>query len=84
MYNMQANAVEQEEAQAALNQQLEHDSTGELRDRWVDELMDAARAIEAALAGRPPAGDTEVLRDLLDAVRLGERVLLDVWNSLHG
>jgi hypothetical protein len=86
MYSTRALEVEngKEPAQAPLYQQLERDRTGELRDRWLGELQAASSVVEAALAAGPPAEKEEVLRNLLEAMRTGEHVLLDVWSALHG
>jgi len=67
----------------ALHEQLEHDATGELRDRLAAELREAARDIEAALGEKPGKDQAEVLRDLLGAVKLGEDVLGQVWDSFR-
>lgn len=80
MYSEEA----QESTQIVLNEQLECDRTGELRDRLSDELHVAAAEIEAALGGKPDPAQAEMLKELLAAVRLGDSVLGEVWKAFHG
>lgn len=67
----------------ALNEQLESDKTGELRDRLIAELQVAADEIKAALGGGPAETEAAVLKGLLEAVKCGEGVLVEVWNGFH-
>ena len=69
---------------ATLNEQLAHDVKGKLRDEVLDELAVAAQDLEVALEGRPSDEDGKVLRDLLDAVRLGELIVTQTWEEIHG
>jgi hypothetical protein len=68
---------------ATLNAQLERDESGTLRDQLLDELAVAAQDIEAALSDKPSAEQRRVLRNLLRAVRLGESIVVQVWESFH-
>ena len=83
MYGAQSLKQIQDDGFVALHEQLEHDATGELRDRLTAELREAARDIEAALGEKPGKDQAEVLRELLGAVRLGEDVLGQVWDSFR-
>jgi hypothetical protein len=74
-----AAALEQQQ----LERQLERDTSAELRDRLFCELQGAAQDIETALA-RGEAGEAKILQPLLEAVRLSQDLVLDVWDSLHG
>lgn len=67
-----------------LEEQLERDGSGELRDKLIDELQVAAEEIRAALGGEPAAADVQVLKGLLEAVKLSESVVTDTWNAFHG
>jgi hypothetical protein len=67
-----------------LNERLAHDESGALRDHLLDELAVAAQDIEAALVDRRNAAHTEVLGNLLKAIRSSERILVQVWDSFHG
>ncbi len=71
-------------SEATLNEQLLRDTSGKLRDQILDELAVAAQDVETALDGNPAASRAEVLRNLLDAIRLGESIVAEVWNSVHG
>jgi hypothetical protein len=71
-------------SEATLNDQLARDASGALRDEVLDELAIAAQDIEAALEGQCAPSDAQVLRDLLGALRVGESVVAQVWNSFHG
>lgn len=73
-----------ESTQIVLNEQLECDRSGELRDRLSDELHVAAAEIEAALGGKPDPAQVAMLRELLEAAKLGDRVLGEVWKAFHG
>jgi hypothetical protein len=84
MYKRQTQDQADAAGQAALNERLERDTDGALRDELLDEMRAAGRDIQAALAARPVAAVTEVLQNLLGAVRLGERVLAETWDSFHG
>jgi hypothetical protein len=70
-------------SEATLNEQLLRDSSGKLRDQILDELAVAAQDIETALDGKPVAARADVLRDLLDAIRLGESIVAQFWQSVH-
>jgi hypothetical protein len=81
----QSNAAALRGAEATLNEQLARDSSGKLQEQVLDELAVAAQEIELTLAGNDlPEGDAQVLRDLLDAVRLGESIVTQTWQSVHG
>jgi hypothetical protein len=67
-----------------LNEQLRRDVTGKRRDEMLDELAVAAQEIEFVLAGGVSEPHTQVLRDLLDAVRLGESIVTQTWEWAHG
>jgi hypothetical protein len=67
-----------------LERQLERDESGTLRDRVFGELQGAAWDIESALAREPDTGQTKVLPTLLEAVKLSEYLVLELWDSLHG
>ena len=67
-----------------LNEQLLRDSTGKRRDEVLDELAVAAQEIELALAGSVSEPHAKVLRDLLDAIRLGESIVTQTWEWAHG
>jgi hypothetical protein len=71
-------------SEATLNEQLARDPQGRLRDAVLDELAIATRDIETALQGQVVGKDAQVLRDLLDAIRVGEAVVTEVWHSFHG
>jgi len=71
-------------SEATLNDQLARDASGTLRDEVLDELAIATQDIEAALEGQCAPSDAQVLRDLLGALRVGESVVAQVWNSFHG
>jgi hypothetical protein len=68
---------------ATLNDQLAQDTTGKLRDEVLDELAVAAQELEMALEGPVSGADAKVLRDLLEAVRLGEAIVTQAWQSFH-
>jgi len=67
-----------------LDEQIAQDESGGLRDRLIDELYLAGREIEAALAGNAGPASPETLRNLLEAVRLSEAVVMDAWHAFHG
>jgi hypothetical protein len=71
-------------SEATLNEQLVRDSTGAKRDEILDELAVAAQEIELALEADMPATQAKVLGDLLAAVRLGETIVSQTWESIHG
>jgi hypothetical protein len=66
-----------------LERQLSLDESGELRDRLFGELQAAAQDIETALARKTDTGQAGVLQPLLEAVRLSEYLVLELWDSLH-
>jgi hypothetical protein len=68
---------------APLNAQLSNDAGGELRDKILDELSVAAHDIEAVLANNPDPSYVGVLSNLLQAVRLAERIVDEAWSSFH-
>lgn len=70
-------------AEATLNEQLARDTSGKLRDEVLDELAVAAETLEAALDGPTNEANAKVLQDLLEAVRLGETLVTETWNSVH-
>lgn len=70
-------------SEATLNEQLARDTSGKLLDEVLDELSVAAATIESALEDNPGATNTRVLRDLLAAIRLGESIVTQTWNSVH-
>ena len=72
-----------EGAQTALIDQLTADVSGRRLAEILEELTVAGAAIEAALLEAPRSADTPVLRELLGAVRLGESLVMETWNSLH-
>jgi hypothetical protein len=74
----------QDEVAIRLDEQLAQDASGELRDRLMDELFLAAREIEATLASSSGPSDSQTLKDLLEAVRLSEAVVMDAWRAFHG
>jgi hypothetical protein len=75
---------DQDAAHIVLNEQLERDTTGELRDRLIGELRTAGADIEAALDRGVAPAEVETLRNLLEAVQLSECILDEVWHSVHG
>lgn len=82
--SMSTTESQQSTRPVALNEQLESDKSGELRDRMVDELQVAAGEIRAALGSEVAEADAAILKGLLDAVTLGEGALVEVWNTFHG
>jgi LPS O-antigen subunit length determinant protein (WzzB/FepE family) len=74
----------QDDADARLDEQIAQDSSGELRDRLIDELYLAARELEEQLVGNPNQADAQTIRDLLEAVRLSEALVAAVWQAFHG
>ena len=75
----------QETLHELLMEQLRDDTSGQIRDRWLDELVVAADDIAAALGTHPESSsEAQALRELLASVQLSERVLMEVWNALHG
>ena len=66
-----------------LDKQLARDSSGELRDRMLDELALAAQDIETALGGKLDATAAQVLGNLLRAVKTSERVVIEGWRTLR-
>jgi hypothetical protein len=78
----ESDAVAAQEEQQ-LERQLQRDESGELRDRLFGELHGAALSIETVLAGHPEARQTRILRPLLEAINLSQRLILEAWNSLH-
>jgi hypothetical protein len=84
MYDTEGRESLEESAQAPLIEQLERDDSGELRDRLIDELQVAAQEIAAALDDEPHPAQAAILHDLLDAVRVSECVLTEVWESFRG
>jgi hypothetical protein len=70
-------------SEATLNEQLARDTSGKLLDEVLDELSVAAATIESALEDNPNAADARVLRDLLTAIRSGESLVTETWNSVH-
>ena len=66
-----------------LDKQLARDSSGELRDRMLDELALAAQDIEATLGAKLDATSARVLGNLLEAVKTSERVVIEGWRSLQ-
>jgi hypothetical protein len=77
-------ATEPPEEDVPLNVRLAGDGAGALRDEFLDELAVAAVDIETALGRESDAAQAQMLRNLLQAVRLGEGVVAEAWNSLHG
>lgn len=73
-----------EDVHVVLNEQLERDVSGELRDRLIGELRVATADIEMALDRGVPPTQAETLRSLLEAVQLSECILEEVWRSVHG
>jgi hypothetical protein len=73
----------QDSIHVVLNEQLERDASGELRDRLTDELQVAATEIKEALGGGPALADAAVLKGLLEAVGLCEQAVVDVWKAFH-
>jgi hypothetical protein len=71
-------------AEVTLNEQLVRDTQGKLRDEVLDELAVAAEEIELALEGKSGEADARVLRDLLAAVQLGETIVTQTWELVHG
>lgn len=67
----------------ALNESLERDDAGQFRDRLMDELGVAADEINAILAGDITPADRQVLKGLLESVKLSESIVTDVWNAFH-
>jgi ABC-type transporter Mla subunit MlaD len=63
--------------------QLTQDPSGRRLAEILEELSVAAATIEAALAESPRSAHTPVLRDLLGAIRLGESLVTETWNSMH-
>jgi hypothetical protein len=78
------NAAALRGSEATLNEQLARDCSGKLRDEVLDELAVAAQDIEASLEAGPDEANERVLRDLLAALRLGESIVAQVWQSVHG
>ncbi len=72
-----------EGAQTALIDQLTADVSGRRLAEILEELTVAGAAIEAALLEAPRSANTPVLCELLGAVRLGESLVMETWNSLH-
>ena len=70
-------------SEATLNEQLARDTSGKLLDEVLDELSVAAATIESALEDTPSAPNARVLQDLLAAIRLGESLVTETWNSVH-
>ena len=70
-------------SEATLNEQLARDTSGKLLDEVLDELSVAAATIESALEDNPAEPNARVLRDLLAAIRLGESLVTETWNSVH-
>ena len=70
--------------QTTLNEQLLHDTSGKLRDEVLDELAVAADEIQTALQDPLSPAHAKVLGDLLAAVHLGESVVAQAWESVHG
>ena len=66
-----------------LDDQLRRDESGDLRDQLTDELAMAVQDIETALAGELAGSEAEILRDLLQALKISESILLQVWDSMH-
>lgn len=67
----------------ALNELLERDDSGELRDRLIDELSVAADEINEILVGDLAQADRQVLKGLLESVRLSESIVTEVWSAFH-
>jgi hypothetical protein len=63
--------------------QLTEDPSGRRLAEILDELSAAAAEIEAALVDSPRSTHTPVLRDMLGAIRLGESLVTETWNSMH-
>lgn len=66
-----------------LNEQLARDTGGKLLDEVLSELSVAAATIESALESDSSATNKRVLGDLLAAIRLGESLVTETWNSIH-
>jgi hypothetical protein len=66
-----------------LNEQLAQDHSGKLLDEVLSELSVAATTIESALRTDSSAMNKRVLGDLLTAIRLGESLVTETWNSIH-
>jgi hypothetical protein len=77
-------ATETQDSEATLEQQLAQDTAGELRDRLLDELFLAASDIEEALANGSEIADAPILRELLEATRIAQTTVAEVWRSFHG
>ena len=69
--------------ESTLDQRLGQDTSGALRDGMVDELRLAVDEIAVALEGSPSAAEAQVLKRLLESVKLSEAILLEVWASCH-
>jgi hypothetical protein len=59
------------------------DTTGAARDQLIGELHIAVEQIEAALKTPISSEDSKVLKSLLDAVKLSEQAVLEIWQSFH-
>lgn len=84
MYVMQAEEAARPEGGPALNEQLERDTSGQLRERLAGELRQAAGSIDSALGTGATQDEARVLRPLREAIQLAERVLIETWHSFHG
>lgn len=71
-------------AETTLNEQLLRDTCGTRLAEVLDELSVAATTIEAALEDQVGGTNERVLRDLLAAIRVGESIVTETWNSVHG
>jgi hypothetical protein len=67
-----------------LGRQLERDESGEVRDRLFGELHSATQDIETALARKPDAAQMKILPPLLQAVKLSQDIIFQMWDSFHG
>lgn len=77
------NDVNEDGEVETLERQLELDERATLRDLYLDRLHLAAREIAVALDAETPER-IAILKELGEAVRIGESVLNDVWDSHHG
>jgi len=64
---------------------LERDESGELRDRLFGDLHGRGPGYrDLRSARKPDAGQAKILQPLLEAVKLSQDLVLEVWDSLHG
>ncbi|MEI6986579.1 MAG: hypothetical protein WCK65_10655 [Rhodospirillaceae bacterium] len=67
-----------------LEEQMQHDTNGSLRDRLTGEFVDATKRIKRTMDGGVLPTEFVILSKLVAAYDAAVTVVTTVWNSIHG